>query len=118
MTVGDCGQTLATVRRTPAGTSVSGGIVTGICDYATWQSTGGRGAHQALVWHNHTCTWDSTGNVRSYLYVSTLWQWSEPPFPSPLYQIGTEEVHAADPTNALITTGRDTGGFGFVDDGT
>ncbi len=65
----------------------------------------GRGCHVITTYHYNTCTWDLYGNLLSVAAGA-------PPAQSPLYTNGTEVVYAV---SGSSTTGRDTGGFGFVD---
>ncbi len=82
-----------------------GNTVVGDCSYYTVSACSGRGCHSITAYYYNTCTWDLSGNLLS---VAT----GAPPAQSPLYTTGTEIVYAV---SGSSTTGRDTGGFGFVD---
>jgi hypothetical protein len=92
---------------TVIGYQFAGNTVVGNCSYYTVSSGSGRGGGYRSIktYFNQTCTWDFSGNLLS---VAT----GAPPAQSPLYTNGTEIVYAVSGSD---TTGRDTGGFGFVD---
>lgn len=90
---------------TVIGYQFAGSTVVGNCSYYTVSACSGRGCRPVTTYHYNTCTWDLYGNLLS---VAT----GAPPAQSPLYTDGTELVYAV---SGSSTTGRDTGGFGFVD---
>ena len=87
------------------GYQFAGNTVIGNCSYYTVSACSGRGCHPITTYHYNTCTWDLSGNLLSVAAGA-------PPAQSPLYTNGTEVVYAV---SGSSTSGRDTGGFGFVD---
>ncbi len=87
------------------GYEYAGNTVVGDCSYDTVSACSGRGCHPITTHHYNTCTWDLYGNLLS---VAT----GAPAAQDPLYTSGTEIVYAV---SGSSKTGRDTGGFGFVD---
>lgn len=90
---------------TVVGYQLAGNTVVGNCSYSTTSACSGRGCHVITTYHYNTCTWDLYGNLLSVAAGA-------PPAQAPLYTNGTEIVYAV---TGSITTGRDSGGFGFVD---
>ena len=90
---------------TVIGYQFAGNTVVGNCSYYTVSPCSGRGCRRVTTYHYNTCTWDLSGNLLSVAAGA-------PPAQSPLYTNGTEIVYAVGGSD---TTGRDTGGFGFVD---
>jgi hypothetical protein len=100
---------------TVIGYRFAGKTVVGNCSYYTVSSGSGRGGgyHTTTTYFNQACTWDLYGNLLSVAKGA-------PPAQSPLYTNGTEVVYAISGSETgnkefnRATTGRDTGGFGFV----
>jgi hypothetical protein len=86
------------------GYHITGNTVVGNCSYISYSICSGRGCHSIPRPHYNTCTWDLHGNLLSVIAGA-------PPAQTPLYTSGSEIVYA---TEGKITTGRNTGGFGFV----
>lgn len=87
-----------------AGYGITGKSVTGVCNYYTSYSTGGRGGRTIVKHYYNACTWDLFGNLTSMVPGSV----ATPPV---LSTKGYEVIYAVVGTSQ---TGSDTRGFGFV----
>jgi len=87
-----------------AGYGITNTGVTGVCNYYTSYSTGGRGGHTVTKHYYNVCSWDLYGNLTSLVAGSV----SAPPV---LSTTGYEVIYAV---AGASQTGVDTRGFGFV----